>query len=305
MEAENYPPSGASEKCIGVISVRGADYHPTRRLAEAAKAKGWRVVPVHPYRIYPAYHLGRPVLLGEDAAIDLQAVLPRQGAEIKDACLPLIGHMARMGIKVINRREAIECARHKFFTLQALAAVGLPVARTLFIPAVEGVDQAMVAFGTLGAVLKPVSSRQGRGICRFMPGEPLPSDLEQELAAGRGILVQEYVPPEGRRDYRVLVIGRRVAGAMLLQPALNDFRANVHLGGEGSAVDLSEEISDMAVRAASAIGLEIAGVDLMVAADGKHFVNEVNYAPGFRGLEAATGKDIAGAMIEYVLGVLE
>ncbi len=293
-----------SKKRIGVITVRGADYHPTRRLAEAAEQRGGRVVPIHPYRVWPAYQEGRPVLMGEGAGISMDAVMPRQGAEIKDACLPLIGHMARIGIRVVNCREAIECARHKFYTLQALADAGLSVAPTLFAAAVDGVREAMAGFGNRGAVLKPVSGRQGRGICRFLPGEMLPPDLEEELAAGRGILVQAYIPPEGRRDYRVLVIGGQVAGAMRLAPAPNDFRANVHLGGQGSAVDLTETLVDMAIRSASAIGLEIAGVDLMVDADGKHFVNEVNYAPGFRGLETATGKDIAGVMIDYVLRVI-
>ncbi len=304
MEVENRPIPDPIERRIGVITIRGADYHPTLRMAEAAEQRGWGVMPIHPYRLWPAYQEGRPVLLGKDADMTFDAIMPRQGAEIKDACLPLIGHMAQMGIRVINCREAIECARHKFFTLQALADAGLPVAPTLFAAAADGVREAMVGFGTRGAVLKPVSGRQGRGICRLMLGETLPPDLEEELAAGRGVLVQAYIPPEGRRDYRVLVIGGQVAGAMRLAPAPNDFRANVHLGGQGSAVELNEELADMAVRSASAVGLEIAGVDLMVDADGKRFVNEVNYAPGFRGLEAATGKDIAGVMIDYVIGVI-
>jgi ribosomal protein S6--L-glutamate ligase len=294
-----------SEKRIGVLTVRGADYPPTRRLIEAAGQREWRVVPIDPYRLWPGFREGRPVLLGEGADTVLDAVMPRQGAEIKDACLPLISHMAQMGIRVINGRWAIVCARHKFFTLQALAAAGLPVARTVFAAAVDGVEAAMAGCGDWGAVLKPVSGRQGKSICRFRQGDDLPPDLAAELTAGRGVLVQEYLSPEGRRDYRVLVIGGEVAGAMGLAPSSpQEFRANVHLGGQGHAVDLSKELAEMAVRAASAVGLEIAGVDLIVAADGRHIVNEVNYSPGFRGLEAATGKDIAGAMIDYVVGVL-
>lgn len=302
MDVKDRPIPEPRNRCVGVITVRGADYHPTRRLAEAAGRVGWRVVPIHPYYVWPSYEKGRPVLLGADADLPLAVVLPRQGAGIKDACLPLISHMVQMGIRVVNDRPAIECARHKFFSLQALAAAGLPIAPTVFAAHADGVREAFSHLDSQGAVLKPVSGRQGRGICLLGAGDVLPSHLEEELAAGRGILVQAYVSSDGRKDYRVLVIGGRVAGAMSLEPAQDEFRANVHLGGKGSAVDLPDDLTDMAVRSAEAIGLEIAGVDLMVAADGRCFVNEVNYSPGFRGLEEATGKDIAGAMMDYVIG---
>ena len=294
----------SKRKQIGVITVRGPDYHPTRRLAEAARERGCDLEPINPYRVWPAYREGSAVLLGDRRAVCLDAVLPRQGAEIKDAALPLIAHMAQMGVAVINRLPAIERAKHKFFTLQALAGAALPVARTVFVSAAEGIEAALDEFGAPGAVLKPVSGRQGSGICRIYPGEVLPRHIRIELDNGRGVLVQQYIEPEGRQDLRALVIGGQVAGAMVLAPAQGDFRANVHLGGQGRALELSASLAETAIRAAAAVGLEIAGVDLMVAADGRVLVNEVNYAPGFKGLEAATGKDIAGAMIDYVLRVL-
>jgi ribosomal protein S6--L-glutamate ligase len=292
-------------KQIGVITVRGPDYHPTRRLSIAAQERGCRILPIHPYTVWPFIEDGRPVLLGDPIARCLDAVMPRQGAEIRDACLPLIGHLERMGVPVINSQKAVELARHKFFTLQTVAAAGLPVVPTIFAPAMEGLRQALAGFGDAGAVVKPVSGRQGGGVSRLRPGDAPSPQVVSELDQGRGILVQQYIDPAGRRDLRVLIIGGHAAAAMSLSPAEGDFRANFYLGGRAQAVDPGPDIVAMAERAAGCLGLQIAGVDLMIDAAGRAYVNEVNYAPGFRALEAATGRDIAGAMIDYVLRVIE
>jgi len=291
-------------KQIGVITVRGLEYHPTRRLAQAAEERGCRILPIHPYSVWPAFEEGRPVLLGDPAARRLDAVLPRQGAEIRDACLPLIGHLARMGVPVFNSQRSIELARHKFLTLQTLAACGLPVAKTIFATAVEGIQEALACFGAGGAVVKPVSGRQGGGISRMRPGDALAPLLLGELDNGRGVLVQQFIAKEGRKDLRVMVIGGEAVAAMALEPAAGDFRANFHLGGHAQAVHPAPAIIDLAERAAAALELQIAGVDLMIDSRGRALVNEVNYAPGFRALEAATGQDIAAVMIDYVLGVI-
>jgi len=116
------------------------------------------------------------------------------------------------------------------------------------------------------------------------------------------LLIQRYLPPLGRQDIRVLTIGQRVTGAQALIPMPGDFRANFHLGGRSRLFEMTPEIEDLSIRAAGAVGLDIAGIDLMVAKGGTPQVGEVNYAPGFKGLEAATGRDIAGEIIDFVGG---
>ncbi|GAI93448.1 unnamed protein product, partial [marine sediment metagenome] len=106
--------------------------------------------------------------------------------------------------------------------------------------------------------------------------------------------------PAGRQDIRVLVIGGKVAGAMELRPKEGDFRANYHLSRESRPRDLTSELEGIALKAAAAVGLEIAGVDLIVDQNDRVNVIEVNYSPGFKGLEAATGLDIAGLIVDYV-----
>ncbi len=287
---------------IGIITVRGGDYPPTARLAQAAADRGCGVALINPYTVWPAFRQGRPVLLGHPAALGLSAVLPRQGAEIKEASLPLLLHFEKMGLPVINAQAAVIVARHKFFTLQTLAAAGLPVLDTVFVSARDGLHEALACFGDAGAVVKPISGRQGRDVRRLLAGDAPGERLLAELDRGRGLLVQRYLPPEGRLDLRVVVIGGKIVAAMRLEPVAGEFRANAHQGGQGRPVHLSAAEADLALRSAAALGLEIAGVDLMIAADGRPVVNEVNYSPGFRMLESATGADVAGAMIDYTLG---
>lgn len=291
-------------QCIGVLTVQGKDYHPTARLAEAAAARGAAVVPINPYNVQPAYQKSRPVLHGNPDASNIQVVLPRQGAEIKTACLPLIAHYEQMGVRVINGLHSIQIARNKFFMLQAMTRAGLPVPDTLFAASMDGCRQARQFFAPDPVVLKPISGRQGTGLHCLSPKDDTPQDIEAQLTSGRGVLVQAYIPAEKRRDFRVFVIGREVAGAISLQPPAGDFRVNVHIGGLSAPADLPPETIDIAVRAAMAMKLEIAGVDLIVGDQIGPAIIEVNSAPGFQAMETTTGQDIAGAMVDYALSVI-
>lgn len=286
---------------IGVLTVRGKDYHPTARLSAAAAARGTKVVPINPYNVQPAYQSSRPIVHGDPDAARIQVVLPRQGAEIKTACLPLIAHYEQMGVSVINGLHAIQIARNKFFMLQAMTRAGLPVPDTLFAPSVDSCRQAREFFAPDSVVLKPISGRQGTGLYCLSPEEETPQDIEAQLTSGRGVLVQAYIPAVQRRDLRVFVIGKAVTGAISLQPPDGDFRTNIHIGGLSTPADLSRELADMAVRAAAAMKLEIAGVDLIVGDRSGPAIIEINSSPGFRAMEETTGKDIAGAMVDYAL----
>jgi ribosomal protein S6--L-glutamate ligase len=286
---------------IGVLTVQGKEYHPTARLTAAAAARGIVVVPINPYDVQPAYQNNRPVLHGDPDASRVQVVLPRQGAEIKTACLPLIAHYEQMGVRVINGIHAIQIARNKFFMLQAMTKADLPVPNTLFAPSMDSCRHARELFAPEPVVLKPISGRQGAGLHCLYPKDDIPQDIEAQFASGRGVLVQAFIPAAQRRDYRVFVIGQKVIGAISLQPPDGDFRVNVHIGGLSTPVELSRELADLAVRAAAAMELEIAGVDLIVGNQSGPAIIEVNSSPGFRAMEETTGKDIAGAMVDYAL----
>lgn len=286
---------------IGIITVQGYDYPPTRRLAEAAAEKGHRIIIVNPIYVWPILVGGSPDFAGELDIRMIDVVLPRQGATVNDSSLKLVPHLHRMGIPLVNNLDGIRLARDQFLTLQALSSVQIPVPDTGFINAYEGFQSVLGRLGGYPVVLKQVSGRVGEGIFLVNNDHKARLILHNHLETGKGILVQKFIPPENRLDIRVFVIGGKVAGAMKLKPLPGDFRSNFHLTRKSWPVELPPEWEEIALKATAVLGLEIAGVDLIVDAEGKARVLEVNYSPGFSGLEAATGLDIAGKIIDYVV----
>jgi ribosomal protein S6--L-glutamate ligase len=161
-------------------------------------------------------------------------------------------------------------------------------------------DRLRVALaGGAPIVLKLLSSTQGKGVVLAETRKA----AERLVDAFRGVeanfLVQEFVEEAGGADIRVFVIGNKVAGAMRRQAAKGEFRSNLHRGGTASAAKLSAAERDIAKDAAKVLGLQVAGVDLLQTAEGPK-VLEVNSSPGLKGIEAATGKDLAGMVIEHL-----
>lgn len=284
---------------IGIITRKGPEYHPNRRLTQAAAQRGHQVFLLDPYRQYCLIQAGKANLAGDDQPL-LDAVLPRQGATLGPYCLTLIGHYELMGIPVINRLEAVRPASNKFLNLQALTAAGVPVPDTWFVTREEGFHMAVKGLGGYPVVAKQVSGRQGEGVVLVTDDETAKAVISDLLDKRKGLLLQKFMPTADRRDLRVLIIGGRVAGAMELKPKGDDFRANYHLSKDARAVTLEPHFAETAKKAAGALGLDIAGVDILAGKDQRPQVIEVNYSPGFKGLEAATGLDIAQKIIEYV-----
>jgi ribosomal protein S6--L-glutamate ligase len=285
---------------IGIITVRGNHYHPNRRLQEAATEQGHRITLVHPYRVWPGLEDNTLSLVGLPGMASLDVVLPRQGATVGDSCLALIRHFSLMGIPVVNDLDSIRLTKNKFLTLQALAKARIPVLHTLFVNSAKGFHKALTLLGGYPVVVKQVSGRQGEGVILVEKKRTVTSVTRKHLDKRKGLLVQRFIPPADRQDIRVLVVGRKIVGAMGLHPKNGDFRANYHLSKESRPRDLTPELTTIALKAANAVGLEIAGVDIIVDREGKPGVIEVNYSPGFKGLEAATGLDIAGRIVGYV-----
>ncbi len=283
---------------LGILSVRGADFHPNRRLLAAAAARGCRP-PVNPS------HLG--LALGREGAApwpaeDLPRVaLPRQGSTLGEFCLLALEQLEFLGTVVLNPAQAVRLASHKFLSLQALARAGLPTPRSLMVAEEAALEPAAAWLDGPPVVAKRLRGSQGNGVALLRDREGLAAAGRLWLRRRQGLLLQEYLPPAGRRALRVRVVGERVAGAMELAPLAGDFRANFHLSGRARPVELPPPAASLALAAARALGLAIAGVDLIWPAGGAPLVLEANYAPGFAGLEAATGLDIAGAMLDLAL----
>lgn len=287
---------------IGILTAKGSNYHPNRRFKEAAAKLGHRVSLIHPKTCHSRVGEGAIAVRHWADQEMMDALIPRIGATINPYALALVRQFQLSGIPVVNRFQSILLARNKFLSLQTLASQGLPVPESHYVSNPGNFVSAVRTLGGYPVVVKRVSGRQGNGVI-LVTSAPAAAFVTENLPIREeGLLVQRYLPPEGRRDIRAFVVGGRVIGAMELQPHKGDFRSNIHLTGQGKAVKLPEAVAEVAVACTEMLGLEIAGADIIVDPDGRPWVIEVNYAPGFRGLEACTGLDVASEVIRYVVG---
>ncbi len=290
---------------IGIITARDPEYHPNRRLLEAGALLGVDVALLHPFRIWSGLAGGRPLTSGIIGLEGFDVLLPRVGATISDYSLTLLRHLEMMGLRLVNGSKAIAICRSKFLTLQVLSAAGLPVLDTYMVNSLTGYADALRRLQGPPVVVKLVSSRQGSGVFLVENGSKDPlvggERLSQVMQQRQGVLVQRFWAPQGRRDIRIVMLGEDSAWAMEIEPAPGEFRANVHLGGVGRAIAAEGEMLSLAKQARQAVGLDIAGVDLMQDSTGNWCLGEVNFTPGFRGLEDATGQDIALKILEFAL----
>jgi ribosomal protein S6--L-glutamate ligase len=148
-------------------------------------------------------------------------------------------------------------------------------------------------------VIKLLEGTQGIGVVLAETQKAAESVIEAFMGLKANILVQEYIREAGGADIRCLVVGDKVVAAMKRQAKEGEFRSNLHRGGSASLVKISPEERSTAVRAARVMGLNVAGVDILRSNHGS-VVMEVNSSPGLEGIEQATGKDVAGIIIEFI-----
>ena len=232
-------------------------------------------------------------------------VMPRQGSLMGEYGFVVLRQFQAMGIPLVNGLEGVTIARHQFITLQTLSGAGIRVPDSCFVTRADSFFTAVAQLGGYPVVVKQPAGMGGDGVVKIDDSSGAKKCVANLLDPVKGLVVQRFFPPGGRVDARILVIGGRVAGAVQLTPASSDFRTNIHQNGQARGFDPPEAWSDMAVSAARVCSLDIAGIDMMVEKAGLPHVVEVNYSPGFRGLEAATGKDIAQKIIAHVLSVAQ
>jgi ribosomal protein S6--L-glutamate ligase len=286
-----------------LVLSRNRKLHSTRRLVEAAKALGHAPRVLDTLRCNMVLGRDRPRILyrGEEIVpTDVHVVIPRIGASITGYGLSVVNQFDLMGVPVLNNAIPISRSRDKLRALQLLSRFGIDIPRTVMCRYRDEVEAAVEMVGGLPCIIKLIQGTQGVGVMIANTQTEVEGMLDTLWTLGQEILLQELVAESRGKDVRALVVGDRVVAAMRRTARAGDFRSNIHRGGVAEAVALDREYSEAAVKAARVMGLEVAGVDMLEARTGPKIM-EVNSSPGFEGLEAATGVDIATLYVQHAI----
>jgi RimK family alpha-L-glutamate ligase len=282
---------------VAVLAARSG-WH-TEQLERAAATRG-HVAQVLPYEGLVASIGKVPGLRSREAELDgmdlvLARIIPSGSLEQIIFRVDALHRLEDRGIKVVNSPRAIERTVDKFWTSALLEQCGIPTPETVVC---ESPDEAIQAFRRLGDVIvKPLFGSMGLGMVR-VSDEEMAYRVFRTIEQIRGVYyLQQAIDHEGS-DVRVFVIGGRIAGA--IERRFPGWRTNLARGGTARPVTLAQDRINLALRAATAVGADYAGVDLLTDRNGQTYVLEVNGIPGWKGLHDATGVDIAGELIEHL-----
>ena len=284
---------------LAILS-RNSKLYSTRRLVEAARARGHTVRVLDPLRCYmriasdgfSMHYKGKPIA-GYDA------VIPRIGASITRYGTAVLRQFELMGSHSPNPSDAILRARDKLRAHQLLAAQGIGMPITVFGDNPDDTVDLLSMLGPPPHVIKLNEGTQGAGV--MMTEKPSASRSVIEALRGlyANFVVQEFIEEAQGADLRCFVVGDRVVASMRRQAPEGDFRSNLHRGGTAEPVEASADEQAVAVRAAGVLGLNLAGVDLIRSSRGP-LVLEVNSTPGLEGIEQACGVDVAGSIVDHI-----
>jgi ribosomal protein S6--L-glutamate ligase len=281
-----------------LILSRKRTLYSTRRLKEEGERAGHRVDVLDPLKAVLLLKGKEPALLVGGRSMPIpDVVIPRVGTTGTAYSIGVVRQFELMGVPILNRPDSIARAKDKLGCLQLLASKGIPVPETLMSRYPRDLDRLMKLVGGPPLIMKLLRGTQGTGVVFAESRASVESMLETIWSLGEDILLQRFVAESKGKDVRALVVDGRVRGAMRRIGADHEFRSNIHRGGVGETVELSKRFERVAVASAKAVGLHVAGVDLLESSHGP-LVLEVNASPGFEGLEAATKKNVAKVFID-------
>ena len=287
---------------IGILS-RNAKLYSTRRLVEAAKERGHEPQVVDVLKCFMNITANRPTVhskvRGEVTQLTFDAVIPRIGASITAYGTAVLRQFEVGGVYSVNESIAITRSRDKLRAHQLLARKGVGMPITSYAHSIDATDEIIQSVGGAPLIVKIIESTHGNGVVLAETNKAAESLINAFRSLNADFLVQEFIKESDGSDVRCFVVGDKVIAAMQRSAKEGEFRSNLHRGGSAEVTKLKPEERALAVRAAKVMGLDVAGVDLLRSAHGP-LVIEVNSSPGLEGIEKATGKDVAGAIIRYI-----
>jgi ribosomal protein S6--L-glutamate ligase len=286
---------------IAILSNGNGNYS-TKRLKEEALKRGHTVKIIKYRDCYASIEQNNPTVSyrGQDLA-NFDAIIPRIAAHMTKYGTAIVRQLEMQGIYSLSSSIAITRSRDKLRSMQLLAKAGVGIPKTVVSRNTTDIDNLLDQLGGMPVIIKLASGTHGNGVVLAETRKAAKSVLQAFYLTnddGTNILLQEFVEESAGTDIRAFVVGSRVIASMKRQSLDDDFRSNLHKGGEGTIVKLTEEEQKMVIKAAKAMGLSVAGVDLMRSKRGP-LILEVNASPGF-GIEKVTGRDVAGPIIDYV-----
>jgi ribosomal protein S6--L-glutamate ligase len=284
---------------IAILSTN-RNLYSTRRLLEAGEARGHETLVVNHKRCYmnivsdnPEIHYNGKVIEGVDA------IIPRIGASVSFYGAAVVRQFEMMGVYSLNESVAITRSRDKLRALQLLSRKGIGLPVTGFANSPDDTEDLLQLAGGAPVVIKLLEGTQGVGVVLAETRKAASSVIEAFRGLKANFMVQEFIEEAGGADLRCFVVGDKVVAAIQRQAKEGEFRSNLHRGGSASLVKITPEERKTAVRSAKVMGLNVAGVDLLRSKRGP-VVMEVNSSPGLEGIEKATGKDVAGMIVEFI-----
>jgi ribosomal protein S6--L-glutamate ligase len=271
--------------------------HSTARIIEAARARGHEIDVIDPIAcsVVIARFEHRLFARGQEL-IGHDVVIPRIGASITDYGLAVLTHFERAGVPSVNSTISIQRSRDKLRALQYLSAHDVGIPRTAIARTPEAIRGAVDAVGGTPVIIKLLKGTQGVGVMKAESPEGVESIIDTLWGLGQNIILQEFIAESRGRDLRAIVVGGELVATMRRTAKKGEFRSNLHRGGNGQRTELPAAYARAALDAARIMGLGVAGVDLLESRDGPRVI-EVNSSPGLRGVERATGIDVAQRII--------
>jgi ribosomal protein S6--L-glutamate ligase len=284
---------------IAVLS-RKPGLYSTARLVEAARSRGHQVEVIDFLRCFMNITSHKPQIFFKGRSLDsFDAVIPRIGASHTFYGTAVVRQFEMMGIFTLNRSQAISRSRDKLRSLQVMAKQGIGLPVTGCAHSTRDVEGLIKTVGGAPLVVKLLEGTQGIGVVLAENQNAAESVIEAFRGLKANIIVQEFIREAKGSDIRAFVVGDKVVAAMVRQAKEGEFRSNLHRGGNASQAKITPAERTTAIKAARAMGLNVAGVDILRSNHGP-VVIEVNSSPGLEGIEKSTGVDVAGTIVDFI-----
>lgn len=286
---------------IAILS-NGPGNYSTKRLKQIAKDRGHEVDIIKYRDCYASIEKSQPMVWYKgEPLVGYDAIIPRIANSMTKYGSMIVRQFEMQGIYTITSSISIVRSRDKLRSMQLLARAGVGIPKTVVSRGAADSDDLIEELGGAPVIIKLARGTHGNGVVLAETKKAAKSVLQAFYVMdqdGTNILLQEFVKESAGMDIRAFVVGGKVIASMKRQSLDDDFRSNLHQGGEGEVVKLTDEERKTAIKAAKSMGLNMCGVDLMRSERGP-LVLEVNSSPGF-GIEKVTNRDVATPIIEYI-----